>query len=149
MIVWLVEATKNLFRAWCLIPIFNHMLFCEVDLGYLCNIPPGNISNIPHCLWQLISLYVVIFVDHLHLGFLPLIASFYFQENVVAPVVFLAFRKYFWSLSSVCWWKTNLFFSVRCAIVKSVEGLVYLLEPCSFGSVLSHSFLYVLFAWMR
>jgi hypothetical protein len=27
--------------------------------------------------------------------------------------------------------------------------LVYLLEPCSFGSLLSHSFFYDLFSWMR
>jgi len=36
-----------------------------------------------------------------------------------------------WFISSVLFWKTNLSFSVLCAIMKSVEGLVYLLEPCS------------------
>ena len=36
-----------------------------------------------------------------------------------------------WSISSICYRKTNLSFLVLCAIIKSVEGLVYLLEPCS------------------
>jgi hypothetical protein len=46
-------------------------------------------------------------------------------------------------------WNTNISFLVLSAIMKSVEGLVYLLEPSSFGSLLSHSFFYDLFAWMR
>ena len=38
-----------------------------------------------------------------------------------------------WYLNSylVCLWKTKLLFFVLCAIIKSVEGLVYLLEPWS------------------
>ena len=53
--------------------------------------------------------------------------------------------KIFWFLSSEFCWKIKPFLSVLCANVKSVVSLVYLLKPCSFGSVLSHSFLLVLF----
>ena len=49
-----------------------------------------------------------------------------------------------WSISSICLWKTNLFFLVLCAIIKSVEGLVYLLEPYSHWSWLSHILIFVL-----
>ena len=48
-----------------------------------------------------------------------------------------------WSISSICFWKTNLFL-VLCAIIKSVEGLVYLLEPYSHWSWLSHILIFVL-----
>ena len=40
------------------------------------------------------------------------------------------------------------FFLVLCAIMKSVEGLVYLLEPCSLvGSLLSHLLIFVFPSW--
>ena len=41
-------------------------------------------------------------------------------------------------------WKTNLFFSVLCAIMKSVEGLVYVLEPCSLWELVVSFLIYCL-----
>ena len=154
MIVWLVEVIKNLHPCIVLNSIYlSYAFYCEVDPYYLCQFTTGNYFQYTHCLWQLITLYVVEFMDHLHLGLL-LIALFYFQEIFVAPMCLpclfeKSFDKISWFLSSVCFWNTNLLFLVHCAIAKIVEGLVYLLGPCSFGSLLSHSFLHVLFAWMR
>ena len=88
---------------------------------------------------------MVAFIDHLHIG-LIFIALFSFQEIFVAPVVFLAFLKIFLIPIKFTMMEDKPFPLGTCAIVKSVECLVYLLEPCSFGSVLSHSFLHVLFA---
>jgi hypothetical protein len=50
-------------------------------------------------------------------------------------------------ISSALSWKTNLFFLVLCAIEKSIDSLVYLLKSCSFGSLLSPSWFYVLLEW--
>jgi hypothetical protein len=50
------------------------------------------------------------------------------------------FDKMSWLISSFHSWKTNLLFLVLCAIVKVYRFLVSLLEFCSFGIFLSHSF---------
>ena len=44
-------------------------------------------------------------------------------------------------------WKTNLFVLVLCAIMKSVEGSVYLLEPFALFWEFDTSFLDDLFNW--
>ena len=54
--------------------------FCEIDLGYLCNIPPGNYFQ-----YNSLSLTIEIdvcgnFVNHLHLGFCFLL-PFLFPRN--------------------------------------------------------------------
>ena len=82
---------------------------------------------------------------------LSMFALFYFQEIFVTPMCLpcpfeKSFDKLFWFISSICFGRQT--FSLRY-IVKSVESLVYLFEPCSFRSLLSHSFFYVLFVWMR
>ena len=64
--------------------------FCEVDLGYLCNIPPGNYFQ-----YNSLSLTVEIhvcgnFVNHLHLGFCFLLPYFISKKLFLPPVVFLA-----------------------------------------------------------
>ena len=154
MIVWLVEAIKNLHPCIVLNSIYlSYAFYCEVDPYYHCQYTTGNYFQYTHCLWQLITLYVVEFMDHLHLGLL-LIALFYFQEIFVAPICLpcpleKSFDKFFWFISSICFGRQTFSFRYFCAIMKSVEGLVYLFEPCSFGSLLSHSVFYVLFVWMR
>jgi hypothetical protein len=85
---------------------------------------------------------------------LPLIAHISCQENFFYSRCLIAFLRIFLldfvsSLDphQVCVDVRQTVFSFgTCAIVKSVEGLVYLLEPCSFGSLLSHSFFYDLFS---
>ena len=95
VIVWLVEAIKNLHPCIVLNSIYlSYAFYCEVDPYYHCQYTTGNYFQYTHCLWQLITLYVVVFVDHLLLGFL-FVFLFYFQEILVAPVVFLAFLKMF------------------------------------------------------
>ena len=132
MIVWLVEAIKNLYPCIVLNPIsLSYAFYCEIDPYYPLQNTTGNYFQYTHCYWQLISLNMVAFVDHLLLG-LIFTGLFYFQEIFVAPVVFLAFLKMFLIPIKFTLMEDKPFLLVLCVIVKSVESLAYLLEPCSF-----------------
>ena len=63
MIVWLVEAIKNLHPCIVLNTIYlSYAFYCEVDPYYHCQYTTGNYFQYTHCLWQLITLYVVEFM---------------------------------------------------------------------------------------
>ena len=115
--------------------------YCEVDPYYPFQNTTGNYFQYTHCLWQLITLYVVVFVDHLHLGFLC-VSSFYFQEIFVAPVVFLAFLKMFLIPIKVYLDGRQTFSSWYLVPLWKVYRVWFIfLNLALFGSALSHSFL--------
>ena len=59
------------------------------------------------------------------------------RSPILVRILYLCFHQNLvWSFTRLCFWKTNLFFLVLCAIIKSVEGLVYLLEPYSLWELL-------------
>ena len=84
-----------------------------------------NVSSI--WIWRVMIPFVCKIQNHAHImGEL---------SYILLKTISLQFILYpsIWYLNSypVCFCKTKLFFLVLCAIIKSVEGLVYLLEPCS------------------
>ena len=94
----------------CMVLISNLLTyaFCEVDLGYLCNIPPGNYFQ-----YNSLSLTIEIdvcgnFVNHLHLGFCFLLPYFISKKLLLPPIVFLAScgslfsNWYMWSVDPIC-----------------------------------------------
>ena len=138
MIVWLVEAIKNLHPCIVLNLIYIYPMPLIVELILI-------ILEIYHR--KLIPIFSLsLTIDNLVCGWIygsssPWIASYLlilFPRNLCSShVSSLSLLKNLLinSLDSyqVLFWKTNLFLTVHCAIVKSVEGLVYLFEPCSFG----------------
>src|SRR5664279_2631419 len=56
----------------------------------------------------------------------------YIESNTLCLLLIFDLCHLVFDPDDVSLWKTNLFVLVLCAIMKSVEGLVYLLEPCSF-----------------
>ena len=153
MIVWLVEVIKNLHPCRVLNSIYlSYAFYCEVDPYYHCQYSTGNYFQYTHCLWQLITLYVVEFLDHLHLG-LFLTSLFYFQEIFIAPICLpcpfeKSFDKSSWFISSVCFGIHS--FSLRYIVPLWKVRVWFICSNLALlGSLLSHSFLHILLDWMR
>ena len=71
------------------------------------------------------------------------------RSPILVRILSLCFHQNFvWSFTCLYFWKINHFSLVLCAIMKSVEGLVYLLEPCSLWELLI-SFVNLWFTFLK
>jgi hypothetical protein len=98
MIVWLfLELPRILFRAWCLIWIFNHMPFIVKLILNIFAIHHRKIIPIwTSCLWQLVFVYMRGNSSRSSSPWnLPLIALISFQEIILTPVVLFSFLRIF------------------------------------------------------
>jgi hypothetical protein len=71
-----LELPRILILSWCLFQIFNHMPFIVKLIMVIFALYHQNLVQYTYCLWQLVFLYVVVSMDHIHLGFCFLLTYF-------------------------------------------------------------------------